>query len=75
MYIGHIVLLAGGRYKVAFSTDEDNYEIGSYVFHQDTDTIEWLTGMFKHNNWGGKLVNRSGVYRIGFNKVTYADSN
>ncbi len=75
MYIGHIVLLAGGKYKVAFNTDEDNYETGSYVFHPGTDTIEWLTGMFKHNNWGGKLVNHSGTYRIEFNKASYADSN
>jgi len=28
MYIGHIVLLADGKYKVAFGTDENNYETG-----------------------------------------------
>ena len=75
MYIGHIILLSGGKYKVAFSTDEDNYEIGSYAYHADTNTIEWITGMFKHNNWGGKMVSRNGGYRIEFNKASYADSN
>ncbi len=75
MYIGHIILLSGGKYKVAFSTDEDNYEIGSYAFHSETNTIEWVSGMFKNNNWGGKLVSRNGGYRIEFNKASYADSN
>ena len=75
MYIGHIILLSGGKYKVAFSTDEDNYEIGSYTYHADTNTIEWITGMFQHNNWGGKMVSHNGGYRIEFNKASYADSN
>ena len=75
MYIGHVILLSGGKYKVAFSTAENDYEIGLYLFHEDTSTIEWLTGMFKHNNWGGKLVNRLGSYRIEFNYASYANSN
>lgn len=76
MYIGHIIMMAGGKYKVAFDTDENNYAPGTYSFHQDTNTIEWISGMFKNNNWGGKLVTRPGNgYRIEFNKASYADSN
>lgn len=76
MYLGHIILMADGQYKTAFSTDEDNYELGTYGFNNETSTIEWLTGVFKHNNWGGKLVKRStSSYRIEFNKATFADSN
>ncbi len=76
MYIGHLVLLTGGKYKVALSTDESNYETGDYTFDTATSTIEWKTGLFHNNNWKGKLVNISGNnYRIEFNKVTFADSN
>jgi len=76
MYIGHIVLLADGKYKVAFGTDEDNYEMGNYTFHPLSNTIEWQTGLFKNKGWGCKLVARSGnAYRIEFNSSTYAEAN
>ncbi len=75
IYIGNVVLLANGKYKVAFSTAEDDYEIGRYVFHADTNTIEWLSGMFKNNNWRGKLTSSEKGFRIEFNSATYADSN
>lgn len=76
MYIGHLVLLTGGKYKVALSTDEANYEFGNYTFDASTNTIEWLNGLFKNNNWKGKLINTSGNnFRIEFGKVTYAETN
>ena len=76
MYIGHIILLGDGRYKVAFGTDEDNYETGYYSFNAPANTIEWKTGLFKNKGWGGKLVSKSGnAFRIEFNSTTYADTN
>ena len=75
IYIGNVVLLANGKYKVAFSTAEDDYEIGRYTYHADTNTIEWLSGMFKNNNWRGKLTSSEKGFRIEFNSATYADSN
>lgn len=77
MYLGHLILLADGRYKVAFDSEEDNYdESGRYTFNENTNTIEWLSGMFKNNNWGGKLVKKeSAGYRIEFNKAAFADSS
>jgi hypothetical protein len=47
---------------------------GSYVFHADTQTIEWLGGMFKSNNWGGKLVKKENGFKIEFNKSTFGES-
>lgn len=77
MYLGHLILLADGRYKVAFDSDEDNYdESGRYTFNENTNTIEWQSGMFKNNNWGGRLVKKeSAGYRIEFNKAAFADSS
>ncbi len=75
MYLGHFILLANGKYKVAFNTDEENYdERGTYIFHNDTNTIEWVTGMFMNNNWGGKLSKTDKGFRIQLNKATYGDS-
>ncbi len=74
MYIGHIVLLADGKYKVAFGTDKD--EMNNYAFHASSITIEWQTGLFKNKGWGCKLLARSGnAYRIEFNSSTYAEAN
>ena len=76
MYIGHVVLMTGGKYKVALSTDETNYEFGNYTFDAATNTIEWQNGLFKNNNWKGKLVNTTGnIFRIELGKVTYAETN
>lgn len=75
IYLGHFILLPNGKYKVAFSTDEENYdERGTYVFHKETNTIEWQAGMFQSNNWGGKIVKTEKGFRIQFNKATYGDS-
>lgn len=75
IYLGHFILLPNGKYKVAFNTDEENYdERGTYVFHKDTDTIEWQAGMFHSNSWGGKIVKTEKGFRIQFNKATYGDS-
>jgi len=75
MYIGHIVLLADGKYKVAFGTDENNYEIGKYSFNEASNTIEWQTGLFKNKGWGGKLVSSGSTFKIEFNTSTYAQTN
>ena len=75
MYIGHLILLPDGKYKVAFNTDETNYdESGRYIFHEDTQTIEWTAGMFRNNNWGGTYVKTENGFRIEFNKAGYAES-
>lgn len=75
MYLGHLILLPDGKYKVAFDTDENNYdESGRYIFHEDTQTIEWTAGMFRNNNWGGKFIKTDNGFRIEFNKAGYAES-
>lgn len=76
MYIGHIILLADGKYKVANGTDETNYEIGNYSFNSATNSIEWTNGLFKTKGWGGKMVAKSGnIFRIEFNSTTYAETS
>lgn len=77
MYIGHVLILENGKYSVAFSSNEDDYDNhGTYVFHEDSQTFDWISGLFKNNNWGGKYSKQEGnVYRIEFNKGSFAESN
>jgi hypothetical protein len=76
MYLGQLILEKDGKYRIAFNTDEDNFDTGTYVFHPENSTIEWTSGMFRNNNWGGKYISRgSGAFRIEFNKATFAESN
>lgn len=75
IYLGHMILQENGKYKVAFNTDEDNYdEMGRYVYHPETNSIEWQFGMFRNNNWGGKIVTKeNGAIRIEFTPTSYAE--
>ncbi len=76
MYIGHIYLMPGGKYKVAFGTDEDNYEFGAYTYNSNTKSIQWMSGLFKNKGWTGKMTTKpGGGNRIEFNKATYAEAN
>ncbi len=75
VYLGHIVIMKDGKYKVAFGTDENAYETGSYKYHADTNTIEWTSGLFYRKAWKGKLIKKSGGYRIELNSTTFAESN
>lgn len=74
VYLGHIVLLADGIYKVAFSSDGTDYETGKYAFHAQTASIEWLSGLFMNKGWSGKIIKKSGGFRIEFNKTTFAEN-
>lgn len=75
VYIGNIVIMKDGKYKVAFGTNEDAYEKGTYKYNAATDSIEWITGLFQRKQWKGRLVKKPGGYRIEFNKTTFAETN
>ncbi len=76
MYIGNFELKEGGNYIVALVSDDANYATGTYVYHADTNTIEWKTGFFWQKKWEGKIISQPGGFsRIQFNRATYGDSN
>jgi hypothetical protein len=75
VYIGHMVIMKDGKYKVAFGTDETAYENGTFRYNSTNDSIEWLTGLFQRKQWKGKLIKKSGGYRIEFNKTTFAETD
>lgn len=74
VYLGTLVMMEGGKYKVAFSTDENDFETGTYAFHSETSGIEWLSGLCKRKEWSGKLIKKEAGYRIELNKSTFAEN-
>lgn len=76
VYLGHFILLADGHYQVAFATNENDYETGTYKYHPDTQSVEWISGMFYNNAWKGKITNKgNNVIRLDFNKAAYAEKS
>jgi hypothetical protein len=73
-YLGHFILLADGRYQVAFASNENDYETGLYRYHADTQSVEWISGMFYNNAWKGTITSRgNNNTRLDFNKAAYAE--
>lgn len=71
--LGHFVLMPQGRYKVSRSSEEKYFGDGTYAFDAKTSTINWLSGPFQRNAWGGKFEVKEGgkVHRIEFNRTTF----
>jgi hypothetical protein len=75
-YIGHFFLLPNGMYKVALSSDEEQYGSGQYKLSGDPVTIEWTEGLFRHNRWTGKINWLGGApARLVFSSLVYADKD
>jgi len=52
---GHFELLSGGKYK--FYDNGGNFKSeGKYRFDAATSTVEWLSGIFKDDGWGGAFT-------------------
>jgi hypothetical protein len=56
LYLGHFVLLPGGKYKVSRTSKDEYYGEGAYRFDAGTSTVTWLSGPFKENGWGGAFT-------------------
>jgi hypothetical protein len=74
VYLGTLVMMEGGKYKVSFSTDENDFESGTYAYHAESTSIEWMSGLFKRKEWSGKLIKKEAGYRIELNKSTFAEN-
>lgn len=57
---GHFELLVGGKYK--FYDNGGNLKSeGKYSFDAAASTVEWLSGIFKDDGWGGSFeITREG---------------
>lgn len=54
LFLGHLELLAGGRYRVSRTADGNYFGEGSYTFDVAGKKIQWLSGPYKDQaDWGG----------------------
>ena len=72
LYLGHFVLLSGGKYKVSRTSKEEYYGEGTYRFDAGASTVTWLSGPFKENGWGGEFtIDREGkTHKIRLKRTT-----
>ncbi len=60
LYLGHVELLAGGKYRVSRTSEGDYYGTGEYSVDA-SGSVQWTSGPFKENGWGGQFaVKREG---------------
>jgi hypothetical protein len=54
LYLGHLELLAGGKYRVSRSADGNYFGQGAYTFDVTGKKIQWISGPYKDQaDWGG----------------------
>ncbi|MEO6741755.1 MAG: hypothetical protein ABIP20_16040 [Chthoniobacteraceae bacterium] len=56
LYLGHIELQAGGKYRVSRRSDGGYYGEGTYSFDAAARAVKWLSGPCKDDGWGGSFV-------------------
>ena len=73
---GHFELLSGGKYK--FYDNGGNLKSeGKYSFDAAAGTVEWLSGIFKADGWGGAFtISREGkTHNIRLTRSTFGTNS
>ena len=62
IFLGHIELLAGGKYRLSRTTKADYFGNGAYSFDPASKRVEWISGPYKDEaGWGGGFeIDREG---------------
>ena len=62
IFLGHIELLAGGKYRLSRTTTGDYFGNGAYSFDPASKRVEWISGPYKDEaGWGGGFeIDREG---------------
>lgn len=77
LFLGHIELQAGGKYRISRKSSGDYYGEGTYSFEATTSTVKWLSGPCKDDAWGGAFtIERDGkTHKIRLKRTTIATNN
>ena len=77
LFLGHIELQAGGKYRISRKSSGDYYGEGTYSFEAATSTVKWLSGPCKDDAWGGAFtIEREGrTHKIRLKRTTIATNN
>jgi hypothetical protein len=77
LYLGHIELQAGGKYRISRKSEGDYYGEGTYAFDAATSTVQWLSGPCKDDGWSGTFtIEREGkTHKIRLRSTTIATNS
>lgn len=77
LYLGHIELLAGGRYRISRRSSGEYYGEGTYAFDDAGSAVQWLSGPCKDEGWSGTFANeRDGkTHKIRLRTTTIATNS
>ena len=64
LFLGHVELMAGGKYRVSRTSGGPYFGEGTYRYNAGATVIEWLTGPDAEPDWGGKFPVEDGRHRI-----------
>jgi hypothetical protein len=62
LFLGHLELLAGGKYRVSRTAEGNYFGKGTYAYDVATKKVQWLSGPYKDEaDWGGGFeISREG---------------
>jgi hypothetical protein len=74
LFLGHIDLQAGGKYRISRKAEGDYYGEGTYAFDAATSSVQWLSGPCKNDGWTGTFtIEREGkTHKIRLRPTTIA---
>jgi hypothetical protein len=77
LFLGHIELQAGGKYRISRRSSGEYYGEGAYAFDAATDAVQWLSGPCKDDGWSGTFtVERDGkTHKIRLKSTTIATNS
>lgn len=56
LFLGHIDLQAGGKYRISRTREGNYHGEGRYAFDAATGAVQWLSGPCKEDGWGGTFT-------------------
>ena len=77
LFLGHIDLQAGGKYRISRRSSGDYYGEGAYSFDAATGAVQWLSGPCKDDGWSGTFtIERDGkTHKIRLKSTTIATNS
>lgn len=77
LFLGHVELMAGGKYRASRKSSGDYYGEGKYEYDAETKTVTWSSGPYKEDKWGGAFtIERDGkTHKIRLRRSTIATNS
>ncbi len=77
LFLGHIELQAGGKYRISRRSSGEYYGEGAYSFDSAASEVKWLSGPCNDDGWSGKFtIERDGrTHKIRLKSTTIATNS